>query len=136
MLRRKFSTISSVLLLSILISGCAMFRAPEERVVVQSVEVDRKIPLQSNPKPVTLGDAKYYVVTADNWDEFIATYKKENGDPWVFYAMSVRGYETMALNVAEVARYLQQQKSIIVYYENAISGKDPEEEVEEEKEEK
>lgn len=136
MLRRKFSTISSVLLLSILISGCAMFRAPEERVVVQSVEVDRKIPLQSNPKPVTLGDAKYYVVTADNWDEFITTYKKENGDPWVFYAMSVRGYETMALNVAEVARYLQQQKSIIVYYENAISGKDPEEEVEEEKEEK
>ena len=92
MLRRKFSTISSVLLLSILISGCAMFRAPEERVVVQSVEVDRKIPLQSNPKPVTLGDAKYYVVTADNWDEFIETYKKENGDPWVFYEMSVRGY--------------------------------------------
>lgn len=132
---RKYSMISSVLLLSILISGCALLRSPEERVVVQSVEVDRKIPLQSNPKPVTLGDAKYYVVTADNWDEFIATYKKENGDPWVFYAMSVRGYETMALNVAEVARYLQQQKAIIVYYEDAISGKDPEE-VEEEKEEK
>ena len=36
--------------------------------------------------------------------------------------MSVRGYETMALNVAEVARYLQQQKQIIIYYENAITG--------------
>ena len=64
MQRKKFLMISSVLLLSITISGCAMFRAPEKQVVVQSVEVERKIPLQSNPKPVTLGDAKYYVVTA------------------------------------------------------------------------
>lgn len=136
MQRKKFLMISSVLLLSITISGCAMFRSPEKQVVVQSVEVERKIPLQSNPKPVTLGDANFYVVTADNWDEFIEKYKKENGDPWVFYAMAVRSYETLALNVAEVGRYLQQQKQIIIYYENSISGTEPESEDLEETEEK
>jgi len=136
MQRKKFLMISSVLLLSITISGCSMFRSPEKQVVVQSVEVERKIPLQSNPKPVTLGDANFYVVTADNWDEFIEEYKKENGDPWVFYAMAVRSYETLALNVAEVGRYLQQQKQIIIYYENSISGTEPEPEETEETEEK
>lgn len=75
---------------------------------------------------MTLGDAKYFVVTAENWDEFIEKYTKENGDPWVFYAMSVRSYETFSLNVAEVARYLEQQKQIIIYYENAISSTDEE----------
>jgi hypothetical protein len=136
MQRKKFLMISSVLLLSITISGCSMFRSPEKQVVVQSVEVERKIPLQSNPKPVTLGDANFYVVTADNWDEFIENYKKENGDPWVFYAMAVRSYETLALNVAEVGIYLQQQKQIIIYYENSISGTEPEPEETEETEEK
>ena len=118
--------ISSVLLLSILSSGCSFLRSPEKEIVIQTVEVSRKIPLQANPKPVTLGDAKYFVVTAENWDEFIEKYTKENGDPWVFYAMSVRSYETFSLNVAEVARYLEQQKQIIIYYENAISSTDEE----------
>ena len=48
-------------------------------------------------------------------------YKKEHGEEWVFYAISVRGYEAMALNMAEIKRYLEQQKEIIVYYEKAVS---------------
>jgi len=61
-------------------------------------------------------------VTEENFDGFLAEYVKDNGQPWVFYAMSVRSYETLALNVAETRRYLEQQKSIIIYYENAITG--------------
>ena len=131
MLRKKFLTISSLLLLSTIISGCAMFRSPEDRVVVQNQLVERKIPLQSNPKPVTLGEPTFYVVTQENFDEFLEKYVKEEGEPWVFYAMSVRSYETLALNVAETRRYLEQQKSVIIYYENAITGKEPEEKIEE-----
>lgn len=130
MLRKKFLTTSSLLLLSLTISGCAMFRPPEDRVVVQNQLVERKIPLQGNPKPVTLGDPTFYVVTQDNFDEFLERFTKEEGEPWVFYAMSVRSYETLALNVAETRRYLEQQKEIIIYYENAITGKEPEKEIE------
>ena len=90
--------------------------------MIQTVEVSRKIPLQVRPKPVSLGDSTFFVVTADNWDKFIEKYKKENGDPWVFYAMSVRSYESLSLNVADVARYLEQQKQMIIYYETAISS--------------
>jgi len=32
----------------------------------------------------------------------------------------MRDYELLALNVAEIRRYLNQQKEIIVYYEKAV----------------
>jgi len=89
--------------------------------------VERNIPLQRAPKPMTLNDVKWYVVTEENFDEFLETYKKENGDAWVFYAMSVRGYEAMALNMAEIRRYLESQNAIILYYEDAIKPREPQE---------
>lgn len=122
-----------VLSLTVLISGCSTLSffgsKPEKEVVVQTKLVERRIPLQAAPKPITLGDPSFYVVTEENFEEFIEKFKKENGDTWVFYAMSVRSYETLSLNVAEIRRFVEQQKAIIVYYENAIteSVKKPEE---------
>lgn len=129
--QRTYLTRLSLLLAStLLISGCSLIRSPEETVVVQSQVVEKRISLQAAPKPVSLDEPKFYIVTADNFDEFIEKYKNETGDPWVFYAMSVRSYETLALNLGELRRYLEQQKSIIVYYEDSITGKKPEEESE------
>lgn len=131
MLQPKYLTKLSLLLSSaLLISGCSLLQTPEKEIVIQNQIVEKKIPLQPAPKPVTLGSTSFFVVTEENFEEFIEKYKKENGDPWVFYAMSVRSYETMAVNVAEIRRYLEQQKAIIVYYENAITKKPEEKEQE------
>lgn len=35
-------------------------------------------------------------------------------------ALTVRGYENLALNISELERYIRQQKQVIVYYEDAI----------------
>ena len=40
-----------------------------------------------------------------------------------FVALSMRDYELLALNIAEIRRYLNQQKEIIVYYEKAVKDK-------------
>tara|TARA_B100001996_G_scaffold162475_1_gene123918 strand:+ start:1174 stop:1509 length:336 start_codon:yes stop_codon:yes gene_type:complete len=77
-------------------------------------------------------DVYWHVVTEANFDEFIEKFKKENGNAWVFYAISVRSYESMALNMAELKRYIEQQKQIIVYYEEAVKPKEPSVEVSEE----
>tara|TARA_B100000029_G_scaffold195221_1_gene193346 strand:+ start:546 stop:776 length:231 start_codon:yes stop_codon:yes gene_type:complete len=63
---------------------------------------------------------KWWVVTEENFKEFKEKFEKENGDPLVAYVLSVRDYETLALNIAEIKRYIQQQKEIIVYYEEAV----------------
>ena len=42
--------------------------------------------------------------------------------------LSVRDYETLAINMAEIKRYIEQQKQIIIYYEKAVSPKKEESE--------
>jgi|TARA_R100000789_G_scaffold60742_1_gene58203 hypothetical protein len=62
------------------------------------------------------------VVTSENFEEFKNRYEKENG-VFLFYVISVRDYETLALNMAEIKRYIEQQKQIIIYYEKAVTPK-------------
>ena len=69
-----------------------------------------------------MNDIYFYVVTEQNFEEFKKRFTKENGD-LVGYVLSVRDYETLALNMAELKRYVLQQKEIIVYYEKAIAPK-------------
>lgn len=125
----KLKLLAALALLLPVISGCSLLnrQPPEPEVVIQTKFVENKIPLQISPKPVDLNHPKIYVVTEENWSEFIETYKKDNGQEWVFYAFSVRSYETLALNIAEIRRYMEQQKSIIAYYEGAIERKPKEE---------
>ena len=93
---------------------------------VKTIEVERKIPTQTRPKSISLNDIYFYVVTDRNFEEFKQKFEKENGD-LVFYAVSVRDYETLALNMAEIKRYIQQQQELIVYYEKAIEPKEKKE---------
>ena len=128
---KKYLILWSLLPLLALSSGCSLVPR-EKEVIVQTVEVEKQIPLQLQPKPLQFNDAYWHVVTEANFDEFIEKFKKENGNAWVFYAISVRSYESMALNMAELKRYIEQQKQIIVYYEEAVKPKEPSVEVSEE----
>ena len=104
--------------LLLLNSGCTSFKKlmPLE---IRTVEVERKIPVQNRPRPVSLNNIHFYVVTEDTFAAFKQRFVKQNGD-LLFYALSVRDYETLALNMAELKRFLQQQKQIIIYYEKAV----------------
>ena len=128
---KKYLILWSLLPLLLLSSGCSIVPR-EKEVIVQTVEVEKRIPLQTNPKQLQFNDVYWHVVTEANFDEFIEKFKKENGNAWVFYAISVRSYESMALNMAELKRYIEQQKQIIIYYEEAVKPKEPSEEVSEE----
>ena len=109
-------------LLLLLSSGCSTFKdiIPLE---IRTIEVERKIPVQKRPRPITLNDIYFYVVTEDTFEEFKKRFEKENGD-FLFYAISVRDYETLALNMAELKRFLQQQKQLIIYYEKAVTPRE------------
>ena len=116
----------TLLLLVTVLSGCSILKKPETEVVIRTQIVEKKIPLQTSPRPVSLNHPQMYVVTAENWETFIEQFKEDNGQEWVFYAISVRGYETLALNIAEIRRYMEQQNAIILYYEQAITGNNEE----------
>ena len=120
---KKCLKVSSLLLLSLLLSSCSSWNALRT-VEVKTVEVERQIPVQNRPPQIQMNTTmKWWVVTEENFKEFKEAFQKENGDPLVAYVISVKDYETLALNMAEIKRYIEQQKSIIVYYEDAIKPK-------------
>jgi hypothetical protein len=101
----------------LLSSGCSSIKDVLE---VKTVEIERSIPIQNRPRPLSLNDIHFYVVTEDTYAAFKQRFEKQNG-VLVFYTLSVRDYETLALNMSEIRRYLDQQKQIIVYYEDAVA---------------
>ena len=111
-----------VLSLILLSSGCSSWK-PLTEVVTETKIIERNIPTQERPKQVNLEDIQWYVVTEKNMDEFISRFEDENGT-LVFYAMSVRDYETLSLNMADLKRYILQQKEIIIYYEESVKPKE------------
>ena len=117
--RSGYLRVLSLTLLCLLLSSCGSW--PKLRQIeVQTVEVDRVIPTQVRPQQVSLHDITWFVVTDQNFESFKARYTKQNG-AFLFYAISVRDYETLSLNMAEIKRYLDQQKQIIIYYEKAVA---------------
>lgn len=116
-----------MLLLSslLLLSSCGLIgKPPEPEIVVQTEYLSRTIPLQAQPKPVQLAEVKWYVVTEENLPQFLEQFKKDNGAV-AFMAISVQGYENISMNVQELRRYILQQKSIIIYYEQAVQQPNP-----------
>ena len=74
----------------------------------------------ARPKPLRLTDTRIFVVTKDNYDEFVKQFTAVYGD-LAYVAISMKDYENLALNIAEMRRFLNQQKQIIIYYEKAVS---------------
>jgi hypothetical protein len=123
--QKNYLKVLSALLLSLLLSSCSGWDALK-RIEVKTVEVDRVIPTQNRPRQLDLNNLTWFVVTDQNFAEFKKRYTKQNGS-FLFYAISVRDYETLALNMAEIKRYIEQQKQIIIYYEKAVAPQPPQE---------
>jgi hypothetical protein len=93
---------------------------PEPQIVTVTNTVKTTVPIVAHPKPVRLNDVKIYVVSREeNYEEFIKEFEAKNGGD-AYIAISVKDYENLSLNFAELRRYIEQQKQIILYYEEAV----------------
>ena len=102
---------------------------PEPKIITVTNTVKTVVPIVAHPKKVQLNDVRIYVVSKINYDTFVKEFETKNGaDSYV--ALSIKDYENLSLNFAEIKRYILQQKQIIVYYEKAVA---PEPKVEKDK---
>ena len=111
----KLATLTAVT--AIFLTGCSRTPEPEIKTVTQVQKI--AVPIVARPKPIDLTDTRVYVVNKDNLEEFIAEFGEENGE-LAFVALSIGDYENLALNIAELRRYINQQTDIIVYYEESM----------------
>ena len=107
-------TLTSILFLS----GCSSLRMePEIKTVTRIEKV--QIPTVARPKALQLNDTRVFVVTKDNYEAFVEEFTDTYGE-LAFVALSMKDYENLALNIADIKRYLEQQNEIILYYEKAL----------------
>ena len=119
---KNYLKVLSLLPLCLLMSSCSSWPKIKQ-IEIKTVQVERVIPTQNRPRPINMNNIKFYVVTSENFEDFKKRYEKDNGT-FLFYALSVRDYETLAINMAEIKRYIEQQKQIIIYYEKAVKPKE------------
>lgn len=103
----------------VILAACG---ASEKPLEVTVAPVKTEIAQPARPRPVDLADVQFRVVTKDTLDAFIAEQAKlqENDNP-VFIAIGIKDYQALSLNLAELRRYIDQQNSIIVYYQKATA---------------
>ena len=104
------------------LTGCV--GRPPEPEIKTVVKVEKTtVPVVSRPKPLQLIDTRVHVVTSDTLDQFLLDYKEQYGEV-AFVVLSMQDYENLALNIADIRRFINQQTEIIVYYEQAVSKTD------------
>lgn len=102
-----------------MLTGC-LGRTPEPTVVTQTEYIQRNIPIQVRPATVEFPPVDWLVITEDNLEEKIAELKESSGN-FVVFAVSAKNYENLAVGIGDLRRYINDQKAIILYYEEAIA---------------
>ena len=105
---------------SLSLTGCSSFLP--EVTKYSSEPVERPLLVLPESEIVNMKDVDYIVVTKENVDEVWAELEA-SGKSIVLFALTADGYENLALNNADIIRYLSEQRAVVVaykeYYEKA-----------------
>ena len=106
---------------TLLLSSCSW--KPEKEIVTVEKVISPTIAIAQKPKAVKMLEAKIIVITEKNLPEVIKKVKAGMGE-FVIYGLDPASFKNLALNFEEIKRYIEQQKEIIIYYEEAVKPKD------------
>ena len=120
MLHRKFLIFWSLLLL-VSLSSCSW--KPEKEIVTVEKVITPTIAVAQKTKPIKMLDVKVVVITEKNLPEVIKKVKAGMGE-FVIYGLDPQSFKNLALNFEQIKRYIEQQKEVILYYEEAVKPKD------------
>ena len=115
----------------LILTGCGFTKDVE----VKTVAIAPELFSPPDPRPVDLEDVNWVIITPEKLKEqfeklgdkelTIEDYEKvisnllEVRNDTVIYAITVRDYENLALNMQEIIRFIKQQKEIVLYYREA-----------------
>ncbi len=108
------------------IVACMLLAACDSSTLDVQVE-PTQVPVAeaADPVGVQMLPVRFRVVNKDNLESFLAEMRASQGsDNAVFIAFTTQDYENLALNLADLKRYISQQKSVIVYYKNMVKPLD------------
>ena len=105
----------------LLLSSCSW--KPEKEIVTVEKVITPTIAVAQKPKAIQMLDVKIIVITEKNLPEVIEKVKAGMGE-LVIYGLDPASFKNLALNFEQIKRYIEQQKEVILYYEEAIKPKE------------
>ena len=103
-----------------ILTGCLGSRTPESEVVLQTEYQKQNIPVQERPKAVEFPPVDWFVITEENLDAKLEEINTKTGNV-VLFTITPKGYENLAIGIADLRRYVKDQQAIIAYYEEALT---------------
>lgn len=106
-----------VIFTMLFIAGCGGVKDVDIKATpVQPVVIHPPIPDQ-----LQMREVKWTVFNREKIEKLLADYPNQE---IVLFALSAKGYENLSLNMAEVIRYLKEQKGVIIYYREEFPSPD------------
>ena len=106
--------------LVLLLSSCSSFKPEKEIVTVEKI-VKPTIAIALKPTPIEMKNADELVVTEQNFQEVVDKVKAKQNGQFVVYALDLKSFENLAINMEQIKRYIEQQNEVILYYEKAVT---------------
>ncbi|MCK5606299.1 hypothetical protein KAR91_30645 [Candidatus Pacearchaeota archaeon] len=102
-----------LLLIILLTSGCFGSKI----VDIKADPVERTIIHPPLAAQLSMRNVEWTVFNREKIEKLLADYPDQEV---VLFALSAKGYENLSLNMAEIIRYLKEQKNVIIYYRGAF----------------
>ena len=103
------------LTLLLFVSSCA---APGVKLVpVSTKPVAVSVP---DVQPLSLNSIQWKVYNVDDLKSLIDQLQKQNNKNYIIFGLDATNYQNFNLNLAEITRYLSEQKAIIVLMKNVL----------------
>lgn len=104
----------TILLVALLLTGCG---TTVKQIEISAKPIDKPALILPPVEQLRLKEVEWVIITKDNAEEVFAELLKNKKDPMLI-GLTDEGYETLALNMSDIMRLLQQQKEIIATYQN------------------
>jgi len=88
-----------------------------QKIEVSAKPVDKPELVLPPPEVLNMKEVKWVLLTPENFEEKVAELNTD-GRPIVFFALTDKGYENLAMNFSSIRAFIQQQKAIIAAYDN------------------
>lgn len=110
-----------ILFLLVILAGCANKAQPVlNNIEVRTVQVTKPAPIVPQTDQLSLKPVEWIIVTPDNVDSVFEKIKKSGSEP-VMFALSVKGYENISMNINDIRSFLQQQQQTIAIYKKQFN---------------
>lgn len=110
--------LSIALASSFLFSGCFLnpFSGPDiNKVEIQATAIERQPLAIKDPEPLAPKKIEWFVITPENYEKIFAKIEKGKYD-LVLYGLTDDDYQDLSINLAQLRKYIMEQRAIISSY--------------------